>query len=500
MQAKLGFNGFQSYQTVFTKTIPQSESQECVVPDSLPDVAAILCAGGCVMIRSKDVSEGHIRLESNVPARIYCAGEGDGLRFCLDVNIPFYISVEDPAIRDDSVCIAELVLRRLEARMLNPRKLSVRAEISAAVTAYAEADTTFSAAPEEETGTIHVLQRECPLSVVTAVTEKTFALTDEFELPSDRASAEEIISQTADIDVQELRCVGSKVILKGVVKSALICSTESGDLMPVEFQTEFSQIVETGTETDECLCDVRILTSGMYYEILTGGEGRSFSMELHLVAQLAVYAGRQIRYLADAYSNCCELQLQRQERQAEQLGREVILKSGCSFALDVPGEVTSVIACYAAPTEWSICSGEISVQLLLRLCWQCGTSYASMERTVTHRFTPDTGGEEIRLCAVTVQNVTTAVSGGDIEVRVMLQARAFTQRQFTIDCISSIEYEENAATAADDRPTLVILHPRSQPDLWTLARENCSTVEAILAANGEEALNGERCLLIPKTI
>ena len=500
MQAKLGFNGFRSYQIVFTKVITQAESQECVVPDSLPDVASILCASGCAMIRSKDVSDGHIRLEANVPARICCAGEGDGLRFCLDVNIPFYISAEDPAVMDGSACTALLALRRLEARMLNPRKLSVRAEISASINAYTEEDVSFSTAPEDESCAIHVLEREAELSVVSCVTEKTFALTDEYELPSDRPAMEEIVAQTADVDIQEFRSVGSKIILKGIAKSALICRTEDGDLVPVEFQTDFSQIVETETDTEDCLCEVRMLTSGMYYELLPGDNGQMFSMELHLAAQTVVYARRLVRYLADAYSNSHELQLTRQESRAEQLERETLLRSGCSFELDIPGEAASVVACHAEPVEWSVCDGEIHVQLLLRLCWRCGDSFSSAERTVTHRFKPETGEEALRLCNVTVQEVTAAVSGGGISVRVLLQARAFTLREITLNAISSIEYDEEAAVARDDRPTLVILRTESPSDLWTLARENCSTVGAILAANGEDTATGGKFLLIPKTI
>ena len=54
----------------------------------------------------------------------------------------------------------------------------------------------------------------------------------------------------------------------------------------------------------------------------------------------------------------------------------------------------------------------------------------------------------------------------------------------------------------DDKPTLVILYPRNSGELWTLAKENYSTIEAICAANDMEpdAEAGDRLLMIPKTI
>ena len=285
MEVNLGFCGYHGYQIAFFRTITAAESQDCVVPDTLPDIASIMYTSGCVLIRSKDVSDGHIRMEANVPARVFCRGDGERRDFCLDVNIPFYLSAEDDAITEGSVCTAALKLRHLETRMLNPRKVSVRAEISVDLTCYSEENALFCTAPEEESGNIHVLEQEAELTAIESITEKTFVLTDEYELPSDRSSAAEIISQDADIIVQELRSVGSKLILKGTAHSALICRMENGEPEQLCFQTAFSQIIETETGTEDALFGTQMMMSGMYYELTPGADGRSISMELHLVAQ-----------------------------------------------------------------------------------------------------------------------------------------------------------------------------------------------------------------------
>ena len=502
MEAKLGFNGCRGYQMIFTKTVTASESQDSVVPDTMPDISSILCVSGCVLIRSKDVAEGHVRLEANVPARVCCSGEGEGQTFWLDVNIPFYISVEDAAIGDGSVCTAALTTRHLEAKMLNPRKITVRAEIEAALDCYAEYTEEFSTFPEDEESAVHAREEETELSVVSCVTEKSFVLTDEFELGPERSAVKEIIGQNADVMIQEVRGVGSKLIVKGSVRSELTCLCESGELDTVLFQTAFSQIIETQTETEDVLCETRIVKSGMFYEVSPVSDGRSISMELHLVAQTAVYMRRRFRYLSDAYSNAFALNLRLTQREIMLYERELLFRDTFTAAIDTAGEVGQVISCHASPIGWTAENGEAAVQLLVQLCWRLDGKIYSAERSISQQIAADADTEGIRVCDITVQEVYAMPGDGGVVLRITLETRAFAVRKATLNCISGIEYDDTQPLDLDDRPTLVILYPRVAGDLWTLAKENCSTVEAIRAANAlsEDEIPEDRILLIPKTI
>ena len=496
----MGFNGFRAYQKVFSRSIVVSESQDSVVPDTLPDIAAIECSGGCVLIRSKDIAEGHVHLEANLPARICCVGE-DGQRYCLDVNIPFYISAEDEAIRDDSICTAELTLLHLETRLLNPRKISARAEVRALLQCYAQEDVRFCTAPEASDGVIHSQERECTVTSVSDVTEKTFVLTDEYELPQERNAAAEILSQHADVLVQELKSVGSKLILKGVVRSLLIYRTESGALENIRFQTAFSQIIEAQTETEDALYEAIMLISGMYYELTPESDGRCISMELHLVAQVIVYQNRTVRFLSDAYSNGYAISIQREQRETVCFGREVLLRETLNAFFETAGEVASVIAVQATPTEWTQEGGSICIKLLVRLCWRSGETVCTASRSITKSIERD-GEEEIRIVSACVQDVYASPGSGGAELHVSLELRGFQYRRMTLDCISAITFDETLPLDLDDRPTMVILYPGFSGDLWALAKDNCSTVEAICAANAltDGELPNDRILLIPKTI
>ena len=501
MEAKLGFSGFSGFQSVFTKSLTLTQSQDSVVSDTLPDIASIDCCSGCALIRSKDVGAGHVRLEANVPTRVCCSGE-DGTRFCLDVNIPFYLNEEDVSIPECSVCVAELSVRRLEARLLNPRKITVRAELGVNLICYAQRDETFCTAPVEASDPIHTREQEAELTAIGSVTEKTFVLTDEYTLPAGSDAGREIVSQNAEIAVQEIRSVGTKLSVKGSVCSRLLCMDENGEPVAVSFSTAFSQIVETEADTEDTLCDAKLLISGMYYEMIPTDDGCVVQMELHIVTQAVVYARVRARWLADAYSNLFALKIQRQARDFTLYGRELTLRDSFTAALDTAGETEQVIACRVTPTAITQGERECVVQLLADLCWKTGDSIRSAQRALTRSIPTEQGGEAIRVSSVSVTNAEAVPVSGGAELRVTLESRAFTVRNLTVDSISTIEYDEASPRDLDGLPSLVILYPGFQGELWTLAKENCSTVEAIRAANGIEAdaEPGDQLLLIPKTI
>ena len=502
MEANLRTYGFACYQPVFSQIITQTEQQDCVVPDSLPDIAVVLTTAGSVLIRSKDIVDGKARLEANLPARVSCVGE-DGGMFCLDVNIPFYLSTEDAAIRDGCVCTAALTLRHLETRLLNPRKLSVRAEIAADIRCFLYGNVRTFGAPAAEEGGIRVLETEAKVSAACCVTEKTFVLTDEAELPSENATPTEIIAQFADVQTQEIRAVGTKLIVRGAVRSVLLYRISSENVDQMEFSTGFSQVIETQTETDGVMSEVVPLISGMYYELTPGTDGRSVSMELHLVLQLICSAEQTVRYLADAYSNAFPIETKRQTLDLSCIRRELLLRETCRAEIETAGAVSSVISCVASPLSWETEGGEVRVQLRIALCWRSGETVYSLERTLTQGLNTSLAeGETLRVIDIAVQECAASPSSAGVEVRIPFELRAFVIEKRETETIIAINYQEDAPLDVDDKPTLVMMRVKKDADLWELAKANCSTVEAVCTLNALEdgAIEDGRYLLIPKAL
>ena len=499
MEVSLRKNCVSCFQSAFSQTILLSEGQECVVPDTLPDIASVVCTGATPLIRSKDVSDGRVRLEANVPARVTCLGE-DGRIFPLDVNIPFYLSAQDEQISPDSLCVALLTLRQAETRLLNPRKLSVRAELAVTVTCYEENALTTYLAPEEDTA-VHTLEASAETECVACVTEKTFILTDEAALPESMPAAAEILAQNAAVCVREIKTVGSKIIVTGDVDSELLYRCDAGELHAFCFRTDFSQIIEAGCEAEDASVELHILLSGMYYEILPGSDMRQIGMELHLVAQAVVTKVQEVAYLADAYSNQFPLDVRSETRCLAKTVDERILEERGKLLIETAEEVSEAVFCRAEVLGLETEGEEAFARLRVTLCYRCGEGYGSAERTVMQKISlPGDKGCSVRLKGAEVTEIGAVPTSGGAEVRYTLTVRAALCEQREVCCIQSISYDENGSLNTESLPTLIILRADSRKSLWELAKQNCSTVEAIRAANGLDEIAGdwEKLLIIPK--
>ena len=205
MQAKLKYELIDCWNKSLEKTLRKEETQDCVIPDTMPDASRILYTLGSLLIRSKDVSAGKLKLEANIPTRVVFRDEDGGLSV-VEVNVPVYMSVEDDSLGEDSFCSADMKLISLDARLLNPRKVLVRAEVSAQVCGYNKAQIAYSVGVEEQEH-IHTRLQTGELSFVCALTEKTFAISDEQALPSGLESGEILCSMVelfADEQEEEL--------------------------------------------------------------------------------------------------------------------------------------------------------------------------------------------------------------------------------------------------------------------------------------------------------
>lgn len=503
MEASLKTNGFSFCQKVFSDVITKEVTQDMVVSDTMPDIASIVTAEGIPMIRSKDVSDGRIRVEANIPVRAsYLAEESGELRY-LDLNLPISVSAESADVKDGCVCTVTLSMKALDARMLNSRKISVCAVMEIRLDCYQNREAVYYTADDEKSPYVHVLQREQPISVVCCVTEKTFALTDEYILPQGATPASLLLGENVDLTVEEAKAVGSKLILKGSARSRVLYCSDSGQIDTAEFTTGFSQIVDTDCETENALPLTELLLSGMYYDVEPGFDGRTIKMELHAVAQLRLLRTEKVPYIADAYSNTYVLEPVTEERKGEYLGRDLQLRDTLRLQQELPLPAAEITSCHAAIQSAEQVGNAVKVNMLVRLCGrdENGTQIV-FRKAVAGEIPVELSENErllLRTAAVTEQYA--APSGSGAELRIGLEIGATVLHGFTFSYISGFKYDELQMLDLSRTPSLVIMKASGSDCLWQIARDNLSTVDAIIAANDLENAgeNWEKLLLIPRT-
>ena len=504
MEASLISNGITCYHKTLTQTITKDETQDCVIPDTLPDIGEIIAGCGNILIRSKEVNAGRIRVECNIPVKVSCCAELDGNIYGLALNIPVYFSVEDPQIHEDSFCTTELKLIGLDCKILNSRKISVTAKAELKLTCFEKKEIESKTVAPEGIRDIHIKEQSFELSSIVDVKEKTFVLMDEYILPAGKTPIAEILGYQLSFTLEDQRILGTKVILKGKAKSILQYRSDEMKMDAAEFVTEFSQIIDVEYADENSYVATLLLLSGLYFDAAPGFDGRTVKMELHAAAQVQVCSMQKISCVADAYSNLYEAEMRFHNSQIELIHRELILRAALHDVVELPYKPVNVVACRVHPLEFAELASGLSSKVLLSIyyCTDDGKLIVA-ERTTTVNFSADLQtGEKLRFCDISIVDANAMASAGGAECHIQLEARCFAVEQQEINSVCAISYDETKPRDLSRSASLVIMKAEAGADLWTIARENCSTTEAICMVNSLETveIHEEKLLLIPKTV
>lgn len=503
MELQLKKSSIEGFEKVFAYTARREETADAVVPDTLPDVSQILCATGNALIRSKDVDGGRLRIEANLPVRVvFVPEEGEGLGF-MDVNLPVSLSVEDERIPEDGLCVTELSIAALDAKILNPRKVSVRAELVISLACWQEARIDFCAAPEEPLPGLNTLARKIHITPAQAVSEKTFILTEEYTIPESQPAAERILSHQVQLRTEDVKAVGTKLILRGTAVIRLLYLTAEQTVAATEAAAEYSQVIEMEKMPEEPYPIVTMLLSGVYCD-LTGSDGRTWETELHLVAQAVVFGTEETEYLADAYSNSNILALETEQKEIRRYKGQTTLRSTLHERLSTAAGAEEIIQTYYESGCIRMEEAEAYLPVCIRVVYRTADgAVCCVKKNAEAVFRlPAEGNRQLIPVGIRVEDMQASPSAEGIAIHAEIELRCFVCETEIVGCVSAVRSDTDQPLDLTGEPSLVIIQARSGDDFWTMAKENRSTVEAITEANGLDALPEpwEKLILIPKTI
>ena len=489
-------------QEVLYAAISQEETGETIVPDSCPDVERILDTWGSVVLRGKDFRSGSLSISGGIQAGVIYAPEDGSAPRTLHLYIPFTIRMEAPELTEHAHAIVDCRLRSLDARILNSRKVMVRAALCGTVQGFVPASQELYVYAPEEDGDLQVRSSTYPVVRTLEMAEKPFTMAEEAELPGGPSPMQELCKYDASVEVTESKLVGSKGVFKGTVQFKLVYRTEDESLAVWSCQFPFSQYVEFEREYDG---EEELQTSVMLTDFSAedaNGQGKRLLVNLQLLAQCTVTGQESMEVVEDAYSLFHTFTPQWKTVEAGgRLDRQQIMETARA---QIQAPVKSIL-------DTHICLGDPVAQ------WESEQVRVTLPLTAYVLYmdeNDDLQGTSVRMEAVCSTEMAetcdcrpkacisgeafAVLSGDGLEVRCTVA--------FTLDTMSSQVMqvlcggqlgEERLSTA--DRPSVILRPVSEEESLWALAKCCHTTTDAICAANGltDEASRPAGMLLIP---
>ena len=239
------------FETVLDTSAIQEESIEMIVPDASPDIMRIICATGKAYIKEKSAREGKVDISGYVCGSVLYVAEEDHCVRKLDVSLPFNRSFDSGSITSSSIVWATAWIKNLEAREVNPRKISVRANVGISVkvcdTAEMELCTDVTDAAEYA---LEIKRNRVDIYAPVAMKDKSFTISDDVEMPAGSPPFASVISSNASISMTDMKLIGSKAVIKGNTVVSYLYLTRDGGVASCEHELPFSQIIQRSTVSE----------------------------------------------------------------------------------------------------------------------------------------------------------------------------------------------------------------------------------------------------------
>lgn len=472
----------------------QEQTQELRLPDGMPDIASVLGAWGQVILRSKEWHTGTAGISGGVMAWVLYAPEDDPIPRSVEVWIPFQIKWDLPDTDRDGVLNLSMILRGIDARMLSARKLLVRAGFGVCMEAWIP-DMLEISRPGELPPDVQLLRKTYPIQMVKEAGEKPFSI--EEDLPLDMPVPEKIVSYRYHPEITDCRIMGDRVVFRGSGTLKMLCQEDTGELRSKTWELPFSQFTELEREYGES-GSIRMVpvVTGAELEMTENG------LRFHgsVTCQYLVSDRPVIELVEDAYSPHRQVRIQKKELQIPNIlqEKETVVPIRQS-AEDAGGSVADVTFLPDHPhcekTEDGV-TAHLQGQFQMLSRDENGVLQGRMLHWEEDMPIPGDENSQVELLWNYADGAqgTISMDQGELTARGRLAMTVSAQQGLSM--VTALEMGE-METPDPDRPSLILRRCRRE-DLWDIARETGSTVEAIRKANHLTSQPEEnQILLIP---
>lgn len=474
------------------------QSQELRLDDTMPPVGTVVGAWGQVLLRSKEWRGGSVQVTGGVMAWVLYLPEDGGKCHSLDCWIPFQARMDIPqSERDGTLCVSAL-LRGVDARILNERKLMVRADVSLQLCAMAPGQAEVYT-PDEMPEDVQLLKNTYPVCLPTEAGEKPFVIDEVLTLPGSCPPVDRLIHFCLQPELMDRKVMADKVVFRGCGILHILYLSADGQICGWDFELPFSQYAELSGQYGED-AQARIVPALTSLEVEKDPEGKLL-VKAGLVGQYTIHERHRLQVVEDAYSTRRALTALQQPLQ---LPAVLDMDSQLIHCEQMaPAEGNRIVELSFLPEQPSQVRVDDGMELELAGRFQLLTcDPEGVPRTVTADWSQQQrvgAHDACRLsCFLLRSGMPQAVlSGTDAVMRADMLLDSVATVQQSINMLTGLELGEDLQQ--DDRPS-VILRRAGGDSLWSIAKETGSSVEAIQNANGLEGEPAENQMLLIPTV
>ena len=467
---------------------------DMIVPDSKPDILNTICTSGVVCIYKKEVLEGKVRIDGNINTYIMYIpdDENDKVRG-ITTALDFSENIQIANVNEEMNCRVITRLKSIEAKVINGRKIGIKAAIEVEVKVYSNETIAIVNSIPNSDG-IQTLQENLLVNSLVGMGENKIFAKDTISINSEDNLAE-ILKTNLCICNKDVKISYNKILAKADAQIKIMYLTEDNRIESVLANIPIVGFIDIPDVTEENICDLE-------YEIRNivlkpnQTEEHSIYVEIEVGVMANVYEEKEISLIQDLYSpsenlefnqrNITTMTDKRSNKDTLQIREKVTLEGiGDRNIIDV--EVIPRIEKEHKKDNRIIYEGELELNFILSnndLQVEIRSAKIPFDYSVDNL---ENGEEIFTNMEIEVLNKDFIVQdGGIITCNIDLEITLNSYKTSKLNVIDEIQ--TNGEREKEDYSIMMYIVKKGD-SLWKIAKDYGSTVEDIIRANGIENEN-----------
>ena len=273
---------------------------DMIVPDSKPDILNTISTSGMVCVYKKEVLDGKVRVDGNINTYImYMADdEKDKIRG-IDTTLDFSETIQIPNVNDEMSCKVTTNLKSIEAKVINGRKVGIKAMVDIEVNVYSnEVIAIVNSIPDAEG--IQMLQESLIVNSLVGTGDNKIFAKDTININVEDNLAE-ILKAGVEIGNKDVKISYNKVLTKADAEVKILYLTEDNRIGEVKANVPIVGFIDIQDVNEENICDVNYEMRNIVLKP-NSTEEHSIYVEIEVGVFVNVFEEKEISLIQDLYS------------------------------------------------------------------------------------------------------------------------------------------------------------------------------------------------------
>lgn len=479
---------------------------DMIVPDSKPDILNTICTSGVVCIYKKEVLDDRIRIDGNIDTYImYMADDSKDKVRGLSTSLDFSESIQVTGAREGMTCKLNIKLKSIEAKVINGRKVGVKAVVDAEIKLYSNEEVEI-VNDIQDNYDIKMLKNNQIVNSLVGMGETKIYAKDTIKIDNIDNLAE-ILKLNVSIVEKDIKISYNKILTKSEAEIRIIYLTEDNRINRVNARIPVVGFIDIENVIENNICDVD-------YEIRNivlkpnQVEEHSIYVEVEVGVMASVFEEKQINLIQDLYSPSENIEFNRKRimtvtnkrtsKEVKQI-REKVMVEDLDNRNIIDVDVVPVIENEIKSNSRIVYEGSLELRFIVsNNDLQVDTRTAKIPFDYSIADLDDVENINNNMTIEVANQDFVVQDGGIVSANLDLDMNADSYRSANMDIIDEIQ--SNGEREQEDY-NIVMYIVKKGDTLWEIAKKFGSTVDDIVRVNGiedENLINVGQKLFIPR--